>query len=81
MKDRKKKGGRPAIENKKQFRINVRFDESEHNRVLHNAKIAGMSKSEWCVNLRYCERSYRGLPKNNCKLLGRLQELLTTLTS
>src|SRR5699024_4700191 len=27
--------------------INVRFDESEHNRVLHSAKIAGMSKSEW----------------------------------
>ena len=47
MKNNKKKGGRPALENKKQFRINVRFDESEHNRVLHNAKIAGMSKSEW----------------------------------
>lgn len=47
MKDSKKKGGRPALENKKQFRINVRFDENEHNRVLQNAKIAGMSKSEW----------------------------------
>ena len=47
MKNNKKKGGRPALENKKQFRINVRFDESEHNRVLHNAKIAGMSKSDW----------------------------------
>lgn len=47
MKDSKKKGGRPILENKKQFRINVRFDESEHNKVLHNAKIAGMSKSEW----------------------------------
>ena len=33
MKNNKKKGGRPALENKKQFRINVRFDESEHNRV------------------------------------------------
>jgi hypothetical protein len=47
MKDTKKKGGRPALENKKSFRINVRFDEAELGRVLHNAKIAGMSKSEW----------------------------------
>jgi len=42
-----KKGGRPLIENKKQFRINVRFDELEHKRVLQNATIAGMTKSEW----------------------------------
>lgn len=47
MTNTNKKGGRPLIENKKQFRINVRFDELEHNRVLHNATIAGMSKSEW----------------------------------
>lgn len=47
MTDRKKKGGRPALENKKKFRINVRFDETEHNRVLQNAETAGMNKSEW----------------------------------
>ncbi|WP_242457798.1 plasmid mobilization protein [Pedobacter sp. BS3] len=47
MKDRKNKGGRPALENKKRFRINVRFDETEHKRVLKNAETAGMSKSEW----------------------------------
>lgn len=47
MKDSKKKGGRPALENKKKFRINVRFDETEHKRVLQNAETAGMSKSEW----------------------------------
>lgn len=47
MKDIKNKGGRPALENKKQFRINVRFDETEHTKVLQNAKKAGMSKSEW----------------------------------
>ncbi|MFZ4263617.1 plasmid mobilization protein [Sphingobacterium sp. HJSM2_6] len=47
MKNNKKKGGRPALENKKKFRINVRFDELEHKRVLQNATIAGMSKSEW----------------------------------
>ncbi|MCA5004792.1 plasmid mobilization protein [Sphingobacterium bovistauri] len=42
-----KKGGRPLIENKKKFRINVRFDELEYKKVLQNAIIAGMSKSEW----------------------------------
>ncbi len=47
MKHTKKKGGRPALENKKKFRINVRFDETEHKRVLQNAQTAGMSKSEW----------------------------------
>ena len=47
MKDSKKKGGRPALENKKKFRINVRFDETEHNKVLQNAETAGMAKSEW----------------------------------
>lgn len=47
MKDTKNKGGRPALGNKKKFRINVRFDETEHSRVLQNAKTAGMSKSEW----------------------------------
>src|SRR5690606_40849201 len=47
MKDTKNKGGRPALENKKKFRINVRFDETEHNRVLQNAEAASMSKSEW----------------------------------
>ena len=47
MKDPKKKGGRPVLENKKKFRINVRFDETEHTKVLQNAKKAGMSKSEW----------------------------------
>ncbi|MEI5985936.1 plasmid mobilization relaxosome protein MobC [Sphingobacterium sp. PU5-4] len=47
MKDTKNKGGRPALENKKKFRINVRFDEAEHKRVLQNAQTAGMSKSEW----------------------------------
>lgn len=47
MKDTKNKGGRPALENKKKFRINVRFDETEHKRVLQNAQTAGMSKSEW----------------------------------
>src|SRR5690606_1822633 len=47
MKGTKKKGGRPALENKKKFRINVRFDETEHNRVLQNAETAGMTKSEW----------------------------------
>jgi len=47
MKDTKNKGGRPALENKKKFRINVRFDETEHKRVLQNAETAGMSKSEW----------------------------------
>lgn len=47
MKDITNKGGRPALENKKKFRINVRFDETEHKRVLQNAEKAGMSKSEW----------------------------------
>lgn len=47
MKDTKNKGGRPALENKKRFRINVRFDETEHKKVLQNAETAGMSKSEW----------------------------------
>jgi hypothetical protein len=47
MKDTNNKGGRPALENKKKFRINVRFDETEHKRVLQNAETAGMSKSEW----------------------------------
>ncbi|MGJ1534269.1 plasmid mobilization protein [Sphingobacterium multivorum] len=47
MKGRKNKGGRPALENKKRFRINVRFDETEHKKVLQNAETAGMSKSEW----------------------------------
>lgn len=47
MRDNINKGGRPVLENKKQFRINVRFDEEELNRVLQNAKTAGMSKSEW----------------------------------
>lgn len=47
MTDTKNKGGRPALENKKRFRINVRFDETEHKKVLQNAETAGMSKSEW----------------------------------
>lgn len=43
----KRFGGRPAVENKKKFRINVRFDETEYRKVIHNAQVAGMTKSEW----------------------------------
>ena len=43
MKNNKKKGGRPALENKKQFRINVRFDESEHNNLNQLTKKAHQS--------------------------------------